>query len=83
MKRWDVSWTKVLWNIRKVRDKNGKALTENRYKVSRWVKYIESLYKGDAAADLLENENKMQSDDKGDSILKEEFEKALRGLEAN
>ena len=44
---------------------------------------MESLDKGDAVADLLENENEVQNDDRGDSILKKEFEKALRGLKTN
>ena len=41
---------------------------------------MEGLYKGDIVADLIENETEMQNDDKSDSILKEQLEKALRGL---
>ena len=40
--------------------------------------HIESLHKGDVAADLIGNENQVQNDNRGDSILKEGFEKALR-----
>ena len=52
-----------------VRNENGKALTENRDKVSRWVAYIERLYnKGDVVACLIENGNEVQNDDREDSI---------------
>ena len=34
-------------NANIVKDRNGKALTESKDKVNRWVEYIESLYKGD------------------------------------
>ena len=37
---------------------------------------IDSPYKNDAVADLIENENEVQNDDRGDSILKEKFKKA-------
>ena len=57
-------------NANIVRDENGKVFTESRDKVSRWVEYIESLYKGNAAADLIENENEVQNDDIGDPILR-------------
>ena len=70
-------------NANIVKNENGKAVTESRNKFSRWVEYTESLYKGDSVVDLIENENEVQNDDWGDSISKEEFEKALRGLKAN
>ena len=70
-------------NTNIVRYKNGKALTKNRDKVNRWVEFIKSLYKGDVVADLIEKENEVQDDDRGNSILKEECENALRGLKAN
>ena len=41
------------------------ALRESRDKVSRWIEYKESLYKGDAVANLIENENEVQNDDRG------------------
>ena len=34
-------------------------------------------------ADVIENESEVHIDDRGDSILKEEFKNALRGLKAN
>ena len=40
---------------------------------------MKSLYKGNDIADLIENQNEVQNHDRGDSILKEEFEKALVG----
>ena len=66
-----------------VKDINGKALTESSDNFSRWIEYIESLYKGNAVADLIENENKVQNDDRVSSVLKEEFQKELRGLKSN
>ena len=36
--------------------------------------------KDDVVVYLIENEIQVQNDDRGDSILKEEFEKALRSL---
>ena len=68
-------------NANIVRDENGKALTGSRDKVSRWVEYIKRLYKGDVA-NLIKNENEVQND-RGDSILKEEFENSMKGLKAN
>ena len=41
------------------RDKNGKALTESRDKVSRWVEYTEILYKGNVVVGLIENESEL------------------------
>ena len=38
-----------------VRNKNGKALTESRDKVNKWIEYIEGLYMGDVLVDLIEN----------------------------
>ena len=58
-------------NANTVRDKNAKALTESRNRVSWWVEYIESLYKSDVVADLI----KIKMTIGGDSILKEEFKK--------
>ena len=43
-----------------------------------------SLYKSVGVADLIENENEVRKDyNREDSILKKEFEKALKGLKAN
>ena len=70
-------------NANIVRDENGKTLTENRDKVSTWVEYTETLYMEDVH-DLIENENEeVQNYEREDSIIKQEFEKALRGLKAN
>ena len=52
-------------NANIVGDENRKASTESRDKVSRWVKYIESQYKGDVVADFIENENEVQNGDGG------------------
>ena len=41
------------------RDKNGKALTQSKDKVNRWVEHIESLYKGNVVVDLIENESEV------------------------
>ena len=60
-------------NANIVRDENAKALTESRDKVCRWEEYIDSLYKGDTVAYHIENENEVQNDDRGDSILKKKF----------
>ena len=70
-------------NANIVKNETGKTLTENKGKVSRCVEYIGSLYKGGAIADFIENENKVQNDDMGDSISKKEFEKALKGMKVN
>ena len=57
-------------NANIIGDKNREALIERRDTVGRWVEYIESLYKGDVVADLIENECEMQNNGRGDSILK-------------
>ena len=72
-----------LINANIVRGGNGKALKGSRDKVNRRVEYIESLYKDDAVADLIENENGVQNDDRRNLISKKELEKALRAPKAN
>ena len=68
-------------NANIVRDENGKALTESRDKIRRWVEYIKSLYKVDAVADLIENKNEVQNDDKGGFDLKGGTSEKIEGPE--
>ena len=43
------------------------------------VEYIESLYKGGALSDLIENENKVQNDNRGEFDFKGGIRESIKG----
>src|SRR5436190_16121652 len=66
-----------------LKDEQGKELINSKEKAQRWKVYLEQLYGSNNLPEQLEEQNKVLDDEKGDSILKEEFELALKELKKN
>jgi len=70
--------------IAAINDKDGKLKTEMNEVKERWKEYIEELYDKDGKpveGDFeLEEENMIESDQKGPDILKEEISEAIKGM---
>ena len=59
--------------------KTKRSLIESWDKVNMRVEYIESLYKGGALSDLIENENKVQNDNRGEFDFKGGIRESIKG----
>ena len=69
---------------RNIKSSDGKPILEKDQVAERWKKYIESLYKDENSNTvLIEDETEVDDDDKGDAILRSEFDKALKDLSKN
>ena len=58
-------------------------LFENEDKVKRWKEYLEDLYKGSNINAKIIGESEVEKDDMGASILRSEFDAAIRDLRRN
>ena len=56
---------------------------ENEWKVKRWKECLEELYKGKEEEIILENEEEFDTDGKGNSISRSEFDNTLNELRCN
>ena len=71
-------------NGNKIKDKQGKLLTDHETVKERWKEYIEELYKKDnRPMDLGEKEYKEDLEDEGPGIIEEEIVKAMEEMENN
>lgn len=68
-----------------IEDENGNVLVDLDKIAQRWKNYIEKLYKGNPINfdGILENEENVKPDDEGDTILRDEFDAALKRLGEN
>ncbi|KAI5692524.1 hypothetical protein M8J77_008381, partial [Diaphorina citri] len=66
-----------------IKDENGQYLYEEKLVAKRWREYIEKLY-GDETMDekVIENEEEVSGENRGEYILEEEFERALKELKS-
>ena len=64
-----------------IRYKNEYLLIENEDKVRRWKEYLKDLYKGyNFNTKIIEDENEVENDDMGASILRSKFDAAITDL---
>ncbi|XP_049787836.1 uncharacterized protein LOC126191130 [Schistocerca cancellata] len=67
-----------------IKSSDGNPVLSKEGKAERWKEYIEGLYKGDVFEDnIMEMEEDVDEDEMGDMILREEFDRALKGLSRN
>ncbi|KAI5718650.1 hypothetical protein M8J77_024598 [Diaphorina citri] len=66
-----------------IKDENGQYLYEEKEIARRWRKYIEQLYGDEEMCETaIEREEEVSRENKGESILYEEFEKALKEMKS-
>ncbi|XP_049769511.1 uncharacterized protein LOC126108338 [Schistocerca cancellata] len=67
-----------------IKSSDGNPVPSKEGKAERWKEYIEGLYKGDVLEDnFIELEEYVDEDEIGDTILREEFDRALKDLSRN
>jgi len=66
-----------------LRDEHGIEITDIKEKVQRWKRYLENLYCSEGQWEKLEELETVDQDEKGDSILRQEFDHALHSLKKN
>ena len=67
-----------------IKSTDGKPLLSKEEKAERWREHIKELYRGkDLSDQALEEEENVEEDDKGDPILRSEFDIALKDLGKN
>ena len=65
-----------------IRNADGKPILSKEGKAERWKEHIETLYEG-SELDVLEREDEICNADKGDFILRSEFDRALKDMSRN
>jgi len=69
--------------IKSLKDEHGEELTDSREKVQRWKRYLECLYGSKNSIVKFEELDQIHDDNKGDRILRKEFDLALKELKKN
>lgn len=61
----------------------GEILITAKQKVNRWKEYLEELYASQFSGNVLEEENCVEDENKGDYILQSEIDSAIENLKNN
>lgn len=65
------------------KSKTGEILITSEQNVNRWKEYLEELYASQCSGNVLEEENRVEDDNKGDYILQSEIDCAIENLKNN
>ena len=66
-----------------LKDEQGKEPSNSKEKAQIWKRYLDRLYGGHGLTEELETPEEVNKDDEGESILREEFDQALKDMKGN